>query len=238
MSNFRAKPSFFPSLNKGVFSSMPIIILFSIFLFIGCTTEGPSQNSEIQAVENIDLTLDPSLALYRDVGSRTSVIGFFTSLAGSDEIASSIMTYADINSIPFPLAFALAYEESKFSPKAIRKNKGSIDRGLFQLNSKSFPNLAEKDFFNVRINSRYGLSHLRFCFSQAGNEVTALAMYNAGTGRVNKDSTPKTTLDYIARVIDTKQRIDSVFRDSFLNNQSVNMKKGQKITFLRINPLT
>jgi hypothetical protein len=93
-----------------------------------------------------------------------------------------------------------------------RKNRNlTVDRGLFQLNNASFPQLKEEQFFNPELNSRYGLSHLRWCLDTAGTEVAGLAMYNAGTNRVRSGGTPKMTLDYISRILDRERQIEDLF---------------------------
>ncbi|MCA1949868.1 MAG: transglycosylase SLT domain-containing protein [Treponema sp.] len=158
--------------------------------------------------EKIDLVL----ALYRDPLSRDSVIGFFEAITQSRQIAEVILKYADEFEVSPSLVFALAWEESRYNPRAVNKNKASIDRGLFQLNSKSFTSLKEEDFFNPDINSRYGVAHLRWCLDLAGSEVAGLAMYNAGTTRVRSDSTPKSTLDYISRIQNFQAGIDQLFQ--------------------------
>jgi soluble lytic murein transglycosylase-like protein len=109
------------------------------------------------------------------------------------------------------LAFALALEESEFRVDAINKNGDSVDRGLFQLNSKSYPGLSIQDFYDPDTNARYGISHLKGCLKEAGNEVAALAMYNAGNGRVARNATPKTTLNYVSRILAYEDNISSLF---------------------------
>ena len=89
----------------------------------------------------------------------------------------------------------------------------SIDRGLFQLNSNSFPELTEADFFDPYISAKYGMSHLKFCLNSAGNEVSALAMYNAGTGRVRSNKTPQSTLNYIGKIMTYQKMLESLFAD-------------------------
>ncbi|UKI53636.1 MAG: transglycosylase SLT domain-containing protein [Treponema sp.] len=62
----------------------------------------------------------------------------------------AILEEAEKNDIPLSLAFALAYTESHYNVNAVNKNRNSsIDRGLFQLNNRSFPQLKEEDFFNL-----------------------------------------------------------------------------------------
>ncbi|HOJ98032.1 MAG TPA: transglycosylase SLT domain-containing protein [Termitinemataceae bacterium] len=151
------------------------------------------------------------LTLYRDPLSRESVVSFFEALTHSRALAESILAYCDQFEVPPSLAFALAWEESRFNPRAVNTNKGSVDRGLFQLNSKAFPNLKEQDFFNPDLNARYGIAHLRWCLDLGGSEVAGLAMYNAGTTRVRADNTPKKTLDYIARVQAFRDGVEDLF---------------------------
>jgi soluble lytic murein transglycosylase-like protein len=158
---------------------------------------------------------DKILAAYRDPAGRDYVTAFFSEITQSLEIAQDILANADIYSIPPALAFALCWEESRFKVRAVnRKNRNnSMDRGLFQLNDKSFPKLSENEFFDPRINSFYGLSHLRWCLDSAGSLVAGLAMYNAGTTRVKSEGTPKRTLDYVSNILDSKQCLEALFEE-------------------------
>jgi hypothetical protein len=150
---------------------------------------------------------------YRDPLSRDMVIDFFSRISGSPEIAEIILVASETYQVPPSLAFAVAWEESRYRTRAVnvRNRNGSVDRGLFQLNNRSFPKLSEKDFFDPRINTRYGISHLRWCLDTGGSEIVALAMYNAGVIRVNTNGTPKTTLEYVARILNSWRKIDSFF---------------------------
>jgi hypothetical protein len=150
---------------------------------------------------------------YRDPLSRDLVIDFFSLIAGSREIAETILTIAEVYRIPLSLAFAIAWEESRYRPRAtsVRNRNGSIDRGLFQLNSHSFPKLSEADFFDIRTNTRNGLSHLRWCLDTGGSEIVALSMYNAGANRVNSSGAPRITLEYVERVLNSRRKIDGFF---------------------------
>jgi hypothetical protein len=158
---------------------------------------------------------DEILKAYRDPLRRNQVTDFFGGILHSPELAQAILVNADIFDISPGLAFALCWEESRFKVRALnQKNQnGSIDRGLFQLNNYSFPNLSEKDFFDPRINSYYGLSHLRWCLDSGGSLVAGIAMYNAGTNRVSAGGTPKRTLDYVSNILNSKQRFEDVFEE-------------------------
>ncbi len=140
---------------------------------------------------------------------RDAALLFFEELAGSKELAHIILEESADKGVPAPLAFALVWAESSFDPRAVNVNSSSIDRGLFQLNSRSFPDLKEADFFDPSINAAHGLHYLKYCLEYGENEVVALAMYNAGRSRVNERGTPKMTLDYIAKVLDYRERIES-----------------------------
>lgn len=162
--------------------------------------------------------IDDGLYLYRQPYSKAAVEWFYIHLTEDRDVATAIMKEAEKNDIPLSLAFALAHTESEYKTTAVNKNtNGSIDRGLFQLNNKSFPDLREEDFFNPEISAKYGMSHLRFCLDTAGNEIAALAMYNAGTGKVRSNSTPQTTLNYVSKIDSYRKGIDRLFADDVLS---------------------
>lgn len=160
---------------------------------------------------------DKGLAMYRDLTTRTKVIWFYTQITGNQDVTEAILYYADHNDIPLSLAFSLAWTESRYNQKAQHTNKNaSVDRGLFQLNNTSFPALSEEDFFNPYVSARNGLSHLRFCLDTAGNEIAALAMYNAGTTRVRNNSTPQSTLNYVSKIMDYQQGLENLFDEQIV----------------------
>ena len=151
-------------------------------------------------------------AAFRDPAMEKEVLEFFLELTGSLEVAKVILTNAASYGIPAALAFSLCAEESGYNPRAINHNRNNtVDRGLFQLNSASFPALSTADFYDPGINARHGLSHLRWCLDTAGTEVAGLAMYNAGTARVRSGGTPKDTLDYISRILRRQKKIEEHF---------------------------
>lgn len=155
---------------------------------------------------------DTGLALYRQPISRPAVEWFFTHVTGNREVAAAILENADKNDIPLTLAFSLAYVESKYKPTAVNSNtNATIDRGLFQLNSNSFPKLTEEEFFDPNVSAKYGMIHLRWCMDLAGNDVTALAMYNAGTTRVKANKTPQHTLNYVGMIQKYRASLDEKF---------------------------
>jgi len=166
--------------------------------------------------------------LYLQPESRELVIDFFMELCPSREVVEAILDSADWFNIPPALAFALAWEESQLNPLAVNtKNRdGSIDRGLFQLNNRSFPHLELQAYFSPDVNSWHGMSHLRYCIDTGRTEIAALAMYNAGTGRVSVSGAPKATLDYISRILENKSKIENSFFElkSWYQDQQIELE--------------
>jgi soluble lytic murein transglycosylase-like protein len=165
--------------------------------------------------------IEPGLALYRSDVAKADVLWFYSHITGNETIARIILDSANKNNVPPALAFALAWEESRYQPKAMNKNVGSIDRGLFQLNNRAFPNLDVNDFYNPETNAYYGISHLGYCIDLSGNEVAALAMYNAGTTKVTNDNTPKRTLDYVSRILSYKNSLQKLFNQQVASKYTI-----------------
>jgi hypothetical protein len=158
---------------------------------------------------------DRFLELYMQPEYQDFIIGYFAEVSGSAEIAKVILAQASAFNIPPALAFSLCYEESKFKPRAYNNanRDDSVDRGLFQLNSRSFPHLQVTEFYNPEINAYHGLKHLRSCLDTGGTEIIGLAMYNAGTSRVRNTGTPLRTLVYVSRILDNRNRIENNFHE-------------------------
>jgi soluble lytic murein transglycosylase-like protein len=160
---------------------------------------------------------DPGLALYRDPRSRWAVESFYAAVAGDAQIGRIILQQASAYEIPLPLAFALAWGESQFNTRAFNRNPQSVDRGLFQLNSRTFPGVKADDFYDPQINASLGLKHLRFCLNQGENELVALAIYNAGALKVRR-GTPYSTLHHIARILEYREKLEEDFLSALLQN--------------------
>ena len=169
------------------------------------------QEKEFSLIFEAKLVNDHITNFYANEDTREITLDFFARLTQSREIAAIILETAIKYSITPALAFSLAYEESRFNPRAVNQNADSIDRGLFQLNSKAFENLTIDQFYNPKINAEYAMKHLRYCLDISSSEFTALAMYNAGPARVKKVGTPEKTLDYIYRINSHMLNIQSLF---------------------------
>jgi hypothetical protein len=153
------------------------------------------------------------LALYRQAQTRDAVIDFFINYTQSEEIALTVLYYSDRFKINPFLSFSLVYHESRFKPTAINQNPSSIDRGLFQLNSKTFPQLNNEDFFNIDVNARHGMQHFRWCLERAKGDIsTALAIYNAGEGRVLAGNIPESTQAYVKVINSYRSKLADDFK--------------------------
>ncbi len=201
----------------GVFIILPLLLTCS--MNITAQPDRPAKERKGVFVEedisfsiSIDQVKDPGLELYRNPTTRADVLDFYISLTGDPKVATAILHHAEDYDISINLAFALAWAESSFNPWAINDNWGtSTDRGLFQLNSKSFPVLTEREFYDPYINAGHGLLYLQSCLDQGGNEIVGLAIYNAGRTRVEQGGTPRSTLDHIHKVLDYKLQLDEKF---------------------------
>ncbi len=192
----------------------------------------PAMKAREQKVQPVNLSIqqDLGLYLYRSPLTREHIVNYFTERTGSRRIASIILRYSDINNIPLSLSFALASVESHFKPSAQNRNAASVDRGLFQLNNRSFPRLTEKDFFDPEINARYGLRYLKQCLEKGGNVIVGLAMYNAGASKVTGRGTPKMTLDYIAKVMMVQSEINADIEANMVKTRVVDNNGKRKKT--------
>lgn len=148
------------------------------------------------------------MAPFNSPTSRISVISYLHVRIGDSAIADALIVAADRYKMDPALVVAVAWQESRFQANAygINHNK-SVDRGLMQLNSSSFQMLSDNDFFNPYINADYGTSYLRKTLDMSGNIVTALAMYNAGPGRVDRLGAPTNTLNYIDKIVAYKNNL-------------------------------
>jgi hypothetical protein len=153
--------------------------------------------------------------LYRDPQTRSRIVSFYADFTGSQRIAEIILEEAYIHEVPFSLAVSLAYVESSFNPRAVNVNYSSVDRGLFQLNNRSFPRLSEQEFFDPQTNAEEGITYLQWCLEHGENEIAALAMYNAGVRRVRERGAPKMTLDHIAKILTYRSKIEERFDTIF-----------------------
>jgi soluble lytic murein transglycosylase-like protein len=134
-------------------------------------------------------------------------------------VAEALLHAAEKHGVDPALVVALSWQESRFRVDAagVNTNK-TTDRGLMQLNSATFSHLDEDDFFNPVLNADLGVSYLKRTLELSGNVVAALAMYNAGPGRVGSTGAPKSTLDYISKIMTHKAALVKEYQDRYGSN--------------------
>lgn len=157
---------------------------------------------------------DKGLQFYRNPSTRAAVEWFYLRVTGNRDVTMAVLDAANREDIPLDLAFALCHTESRYNRYAYNLNaNGSVDRGLFQLNDRTFPRLEESEFYAAETSARLGMKHLRFCLNVAGNDLTAVAMYNAGVSRVRNDQTPSSTLRYVNRIASYRSNLKTAFEE-------------------------
>lgn len=147
------------------------------------------------------------------------MLKFFSTITNSERVAKAILDNSVAHNVRPSLAFAVAYVESRYNPKASSKNtSGSLNSGLFQLNSSVFGMTSEKLIYDPYHNAKLGLSHLEEYLSLSADEFSALAAYNAGITRISEDGIPGMTFKYISEVSIMERKIMNLFVASMALN--------------------
>lgn len=155
---------------------------------------------------------DPISKLYTNNKTKTQVLKFFSAITNSEKVAKAILDNSVANNVRPSLAFAVAYVESRYNPKARSTNTvGSLNSGLFQLNSSVFGRVSERLIYDPYHNARLGLGHLQEYLSENNDEFTALAAYNAGLTRIAEKGIPGMTFKYISEVSIMERKIMNLF---------------------------
>ena len=139
---------------------------------------------------------------------------YYASLTGDIKIVDSIIAY-NRGRMPLDLLFAMIERESRFNMYATNTNVDdetgeilSVDRGLFQLNSLSYPDMVESDFFNLDINIPTGIGHIVGDYVWADKNLKmALYAYNAGRTKVEDNRVPRSTYEYAEYIVQRSSEI-------------------------------
>jgi len=149
--------------------------------------------------------------LYSDYKTRNQVLQFFATITSSERVAKAILENSIAHNVRPSLAFAVAYVESNYNPKAYSTNaSGTRNRGLFQLNSSVFK-ISNDKLYDPYHNANLGISHLQQYIDLSDNEFLALAAYNAGITKVSQNGIPTTTFTYISEVAIMERKIMNFF---------------------------
>ena len=189
-----------------------VVILFS---FAESKSAAFAKNVSSDELENAQVKNDK-------ISSKENIkLKYYTDLIENENIAKLAITYSEKEGIETSLLVALMKAESNFNPNAINYNyNGSVDRGLCQLNNKTFPNLSKQDFYNPETNIKIAASFLNWCLRNSDyNLVRALAYYNAGWGNVTNENVGDLTLNYIQKITTYKKSFDDELELLQLNYQ-------------------
>lgn len=98
-------------------------------------------------------------------------------------LQQQIVDAANANGVDPSLALAVAQKESSFNPSAVspKNSNGTVDYGLFQLNSSNLASFGVTDPLDPTQNINAGVSYLAQLLRQFGGDAAqALTAYNAG----------------------------------------------------------
>lgn len=118
------------------------------------------------------------------------------------EYSELVEKYAKQYDVPENLVYAVMRTESGFDPQAISR-VGAV--GLMQMMPSTFrwltedilvESLEDDALYDPEVSIRYGVFYLRRMYDRYGDWQTALASYNAGSGRVDGWLEDKTLTDW------------------------------------------
>jgi hypothetical protein len=131
---------------------------------------------------------------------------FYLKIIKNKKVYHLIKKHCLLNGVPIELGVTLCWGESRFVVDAKNINpNGSIDRGLFQLNSRFYTlelikeAKTEKEIYYPYINVKYGIEHLgdelRFWQNRKDPDylIKSLMSYNCGRDKVLSNNVPVNT---------------------------------------------
>jgi soluble lytic murein transglycosylase-like protein len=180
-------------INKIIVIMLTIILLFISFLTIinSCfTTKGDKK--ELSKIEFYYITINNKM------------------------VVDTVFLCSRVFSLSPDLIFAIAKTESRFNPKAINYNEnGSIDKGVMQLNSYSFPHLSDKELYDIEYNIIIGSKHFAELMKEFdGNQLLSICAYNCGSWTVKNNKVPTKTLVYANKVMNNKMKFEFQYERS------------------------
>ena len=167
---------------------------------------------------------DPISKLYSNPKTKDEVLKFFSTMTNSERVAKAILDNAVAHNMRPSLAFAVAYVESRYNPRARSTNRtGTLNSGLFQLNSSVYGKVNEKLIYDPYQNAKLGIGHLQEYINLNGDEFSALAAYNAGITRISEKGIPDVTFKYISEVSIMEHKIMNFFIASIALSESMKL---------------
>lgn len=165
------------------------------------------------------------------ISKDKSLVNVYGEILKDKEYVGVIIKEAIERKIPVNLALAIAWWESDFKKNAINKNVKngevvSVDRGIFQLNSKSFPKLDIDDFYNPYKNINTGLDYIKYLYNRFDSWESVILAYNWGEGNVASDAKPTyKAIFYFGKITEKERILDVEFTKKFYRKIYSNGKK-------------
>jgi soluble lytic murein transglycosylase-like protein len=122
------------------------------------------------------LAVIPALSFIPERIDRLTEAEFYGQLTGHPEVISIIADVNEHYGYPLEVLIAICQHESKFNPKAVNYNKnGTVDKGLFQTNSRYFNSPC---IFDARTNISLGVSYFDELMRRHHTIRSAIQHYN------------------------------------------------------------
>lgn len=145
---------------------------------------------------------------------------YATHLNISERVSRNIIENSLEYNMPLNLMFALGYTESEFR-MVYNYNEDSFDYGIFQLNSKTYPNLL-KDYGTIEANVRQGIYHYSLEVTKNSSYDLSIMTYNCGSlKRVHY------SLDHLKRALDFERELDEWFNSIYRNKISRDFSRSK-----------
>lgn len=195
------------------------LFIATVYISVAAILINFADNSNLAFAKDFEKPVKKSQTDSAVLLSETAQINYFSGVINNPQIAKQVVIHASQFGIEPSLLAALIKVESDFNPLAINYNyNGSIDRGLCQLNNRTFTSFQVGDFYNTELNIKTGAEFLKWCIDNAENNmVVALAYYNAGYGNVTNEKVGDTTLNYINKILHHKKTYDEALAKNDTN---------------------
>ena len=131
-----------------------------------------------------------------------------SAFAPAPELALYVEQQATAHHVPLKLAESVMWQESRWNPFAVRYNSsGSVDRGMWQLNSRSLPWFARHfnggrpiNPYDPYISTHVAIQYLRYLHDLTGSWTNATMSYNAGPWAVINGKIPREAVWYVEQI--------------------------------------
>lgn len=199
-----------PSRLKKSLRSIKRLIMIAFYVSLGVILFSFAESKTTALAKNISSDELKDMRAENLQSAEDIKQNYYAGVIENEDIARLAIAYSEKEGIETSLLVALMKTESNFNPNAINYNyNGSVDRGICQLNSKTFPDLSKQDFYDPETNIKTAAAFLHWCLENTDyNLVRALACYNAGWGNVTNENVGDLTLNYIQKITTYKKSFE------------------------------